>query len=390
MLEKNATAFQAALLDWYRRNARRLPWRLTSDPYKIWVSEIMLQQTQAAAVIPYYERWLKRFPAVEPLAKAPLSEVLKLWAGLGYYRRARMLHKAAGIVFKNYAGQIPKSAGELLKLPGIGRYTAGAVASIAFGERAPVLDGNVIRILTRLEAVGSDIGEGKTIQKLWKLAGSLVPAEEPGDFNQAMMELGATVCLPENPKCDACPVSDFCRARALRRPGDFPVKGKKETTEALRTAALIYRKSGKVMIRRQPEEARWGGLWMFPFSETPGKLAGAAGVSLKDLKRRMTIRHGFTRYRVKLEVYEHEGARGMGQGAGISKNRKKAPKEKLSGRPEKRKGGLPLASFPLPLTPYPLPLKIRWVKIKDLPKYAFPSPHQKIAAELLKENDHAL
>ena len=197
---------------WFRKNKRDFPWRKTGDPYLIWISEVMLQQTQAKTAAPYYERWIVEFPTVESLARAPLSKVLKLWEGLGYYTRARNIHRAAKTIMERYHGKFPESFDEIHALPGIGRYTAGAIASIAFGIRKPVLDGNVIRILTRLFAINSQVNLTATKKRLWKLAGDLVPVDHPGDVNQAMMELGAVICLPDNPQCDSCPVSGLCLA----------------------------------------------------------------------------------------------------------------------------------------------------------------------------------
>jgi A/G-specific adenine glycosylase len=341
LMPSTATSlFQKALSAWYRKNARALPWRETRDPYRIWVSEIMLQQTQVQTVIPYYERWLQKFPTLESLAKAPISDVLKSWAGLGYYRRARMLHEGAKHVVKDHSGIIPRNAEALRAIPGIGRYTAGAVASIAFEERVPVLDGNVIRILTRLYGMKDDIGSPKTLQKLWDTAGAVLPQKNIGDFNQALMELGATVCFPRNPQCAQCPVSKLCAAYASGNPENFPVKKKKEIAEALKTAALIVRSKGKVLIRRQPMRERWGGLWMFPHWKDRKSMLSEMGCQKSDLNHRMTVKHGFTKYRIALEVYEHPGT--------------------------------PAVSLPA----------AKWVRVSELSKYAFPSPHQKIAASL--------
>ena len=346
MLLKKAPLFQKQLLGWYRKNARDLPWRRTRDPYKIWISEIMLQQTQVQTVIPYYERWLKRFPDIKTLAKAPESEVMKHWAGLGYYRRARMLHAAAKKI-----GQIPRTAKELLELPGIGRYTAGAIASIAYGERIPVLDGNVIRILTRLTALKDDIGKPKTIEKLWKIATALVPSKNSGDFNQAMMELGATVCTPQNPACLLCPVTALCEGRKNGNPESFPFKKEKIKLEKIKTAALILHKNGKVLLQKQSAKERWGGLWVFPFEKDIRSILEKFRIPEIDLKHKLTIRHGFTKYQISLKVYEGP----------------------LLTSPHKS-GGRDRAD------------RQKWFKIKELSHLAFPSPHQKIVKELLKNH----
>ncbi len=301
----------------------------------------MLQQTQVDTVIPYYEKWLARFPDLQTLAKAPVSEALKFWAGLGYYRRARMLHETARTVVKNYGGKFPQTTEELDKLPGIGRYTAGAIASIAFGERAPIVDGNVKRVLSRIFAVTAPIDTPRGEKKLWALAEEIVKTQNhPGDFNQALMELGATVCFPEKPRCLDCPVQKSCKAFAQKRVLDFPVKAKREPLEKIRTAALVLRQNGKVLVQKQPHDGRWGGLWMFPHWKD--KKSMLKEWPFKELKHRMTVRHGFTKYQVTLEVYEL------------------------------------IKTFPLSGE-----TQSRWIKIKELSKFAFPSPHKKIAENLL-------
>ena len=255
---------RAKLLRWYSQHKRDLPWRHTRDPYKIWVSEIMLQQTQVSTVIPYYKRWLEVFPTLASLAQAPLSRALELWAGLGYYRRARMFHLAAQQVQKDRGGHIPKTARELRELPGIGRYTAGAIASIALGEKTPVLDGNVIRILSRIFALSQSVDLPETLERLWGLAASLLPESNPGDLNQAMMELGATVCFPLIPKCTHCPINKVCAARKKGRELSYPVRTRKDRYEKLRMAALVLKNSkNEVWLEKQPDQGRWGGLWMW-------------------------------------------------------------------------------------------------------------------------------
>lgn len=225
--EIDARSFRRALLAWYRANARDMPWRRTTDPYAIWLSEIMLQQTRVDQGTPYYERFIATFPNVHALARASEDRVLKLWEGLGYYSRARNLHRAAKIVSSEYAGTFPQSAEQLQTLPGVGRYTAGAIASIAFGERVPVLDGNVIRVLSRVFNIEACTDEPKVRDQLWEIAATLVPARDPGDFNQAMMELGARVCTPNAPLCAQCPVQKHCCARAKGVESQRPVRRKK-------------------------------------------------------------------------------------------------------------------------------------------------------------------
>ena len=201
------------LLAWYKRNQRSLPWRKTSDPYRIWISEIMLQQTQVDTVIPYYHRFLKAFPTVSSLARAPLQDVLKVWENLGYYSRARNIHAAARMIVEKFGGQIPDNLEEIKTLPGIGHYTAGAILSIAYGQALPAVDGNVRRILCRLFAIRKPVDDAREQKQLQKLAASLIPAKHPGDFNQALMDLGATICKAKNPDCSRCPVACLCQAR---------------------------------------------------------------------------------------------------------------------------------------------------------------------------------
>ena len=218
-------AMAAPLLAWYDKNKRTLPWRGTRDPYKIWVSEIMLQQTRVAAVIPYYQRWMAELPDVAALAAVEEEKLLKLWEGLGYYSRARNLKKAACVLMEQYGGQFPRTHAELIKLPGIGAYTAGAVASIAFGERVAAVDGNVLRLAARAAVLEGDIMDSKVRREMQGRMDQAVPPDRPGDFNQAMMDLGATVCLPNGaPDCGACPLSPLCAAHALGREQELPVK----------------------------------------------------------------------------------------------------------------------------------------------------------------------
>ena len=243
------------LLAWYRANLRALPWRATRDPYKIWVSEIMLQQTRVAAVMEHYERFLKRFPTVASLATASQADVLTEWSGLGYYRRARMLHCAAQTVGAEHSGGLPRSSLDLRKLPGIGRYTANAIASIAFGEPVAVVDGNVERVLTRV------LGKRLRGEKLWTAATGLLDRREPGDFNQAMMELGATVCVPGVPSCSKCPIQRSCASRGMKR--------EKRTLPKLRSRRsawlLLARRGASVLLQQRPQaESLMPGMWELP------------------------------------------------------------------------------------------------------------------------------
>jgi A/G-specific adenine glycosylase len=228
------------LLAWFRQFHRDLPWRRTRDPYRIWLSEIMLQQTRVAAVIPCYERFLERFPDVRALAEAPQEEVLRLWSGLGYYSRARNLQRAAQEIVAKHRGKFPRDFDEALALPGIGQYTAAAILSIAYDEKHAVLDGNVARVLARLGAIRGDLHEAKRWRGLRETADNLLDPKSPGEWNQAMMELGATVCVPRAPQCLLCPIAKFCRARQLGLAERLPEKRKKRATEEVTLAAAVF------------------------------------------------------------------------------------------------------------------------------------------------------
>ncbi|MEI7750673.1 MAG: A/G-specific adenine glycosylase [Candidatus Omnitrophota bacterium] len=345
-----APKLRQALLRWYAKYQRDLPWRHTHDPYKIWASEIMLQQTQVATVIPYYERWLKSFPTLSALANAPLSKALELWAGLGYYRRVRMFHEAAVYIQRELQGNIPETAEKLRALPGIGRYTAGAIASIAWGEKTPVLDGNVIRILTRIFAIARPIDRPATLEKLWPIAASLLPEKKPGDLNQALMELGATVCFPSNPQCTRCPVKKSCSAHQKGKELFYPVRSQRSAYEKLNMAALVLRNhKNAVWLEKQPEKGRWGGLWMFPFWARKKEMLEKLPASCTRPVLFLTIPHAFTKYRITLAVFE-------------AACEKKTSLNRPSGR---------------------------WFPIAKLAQTAFPSPHRKIAQALILRNGPA-
>jgi A/G-specific adenine glycosylase len=309
---------------WYRASGRDLPWRRTRDPYAIWLSEIMLQQTRVETVLPYYERFLTRFPTVERLAEAPLEAVLTEWSGLGYYRRARMLHAAACAVVRDHDATFPRSAAGRRALPGVGRYTAGAVASIAWNERAALVDGNVARVLARLFALTDDPTRGPGHARAWAIAESLVPAEAPGDFNQALMELGATVCTPRVPECGACPIAGHCRALADGLERELPRIGRKTPPEDRRLAALVARAPDGVLLARRAEGGLFAGLWEPPSIElarprvTHGASASNAaserverglfrallGVEPRELRARGSIVHVLSHRRLEVLVLQ--------------------------------------------------------------------------------------
>jgi A/G-specific adenine glycosylase len=260
----SAEALRARLLAWFGREQRDLPWRRTRDPYAIWVSEVMLQQTQVERVIDYWPRFLERFPTIEALASADLSAVLACWRGLGYYSRARNMRRAAEVVVGSLGGKLPCSPAALLELPGFGRYTAGAVASIAFGLEAPVVDGNVARVLSRILEVEGRPGDRSREAMLWHAAAQLVQGERPGEFNQALMELGATVCVPRSPRCVSCPVQVDCRARARGRVAELPPPKRAGPRKRLELAVAVCRRGGRFLLARRRLEGLYGGLWELP------------------------------------------------------------------------------------------------------------------------------
>jgi A/G-specific adenine glycosylase len=276
----------SAVVTHYRRDRRDLPWRRTRDPYAIWVSEIMLQQTRVQTVIPYWERWMAKFPTVNALAAAPLDDVLAAWAGLGYYSRARNLHAGARAVTDTFAGALPRRASELRQVPGIGPYTAGAIASIAYGERAPLVDGNVARVLARLFAIEHDIKSTAGTKALWHRAGELMAAlpadHEPGDLNQGLMELGATLCSPTSPRCLLCPLARECSAARTGRQDTLPIvaaRKKESELPILARAALWIADGDRVVLARRAPEGLFGGLWELPQGDTAIEIARALGVT---------------------------------------------------------------------------------------------------------------
>lgn len=348
------------LLSWWDAGHADAPWRKTRDPYAIWVAEIMLQQTQVATVIPYFERWIIRFPTVEDLAAAPLNEVLKMWEGLGYYSRARNLHAAAQTIVDDYGGRLPEDVAGLMKLKGVGRYTAGAIASIAFGRPVPVLDGNVFRVFSRLLDLKEDVTKTQTKNYLWHMAAELVPEFRAGDYNQALMELGQTVCLPATPRCHLCPVNGRCLARAKGTQHERPVRPPRRKIPHYDVCAgVIWREDGRVLIAQRPLEGLLGGLWEFP----GGKLQ--AGESLADALRReineelgieievgrplATIKHAYTHFRISLYAYHARY---------------------VSGKPQ----NLEVANH-------------AWVHLDDLDQYPFALTDKKIIKRLLEEKD---
>ncbi len=310
------------LLAWYDRHRRTLPWRGANDPYKIWISEIMLQQTRVAAVIPYYRRWMEALPDVASLAAAEESRLMKLWEGLGYYSRARNLQRAARIIVDDLGGVFPHTYETLLALPGVGDYTAGAVASIAFGEAVPAVDGNVLRIIARLLALREDVTNPAVRKKIRALVCAVLPEDRPGAFNQALMDLGAVVCLPGGaPLCEACPLANLCAARAQGTAEDLPVRKKKPPRRVEELTVYILLRQGRVALRQREEAGLLAGLWEFP--HVPGTLGeGEAGKPLEqwglrpvDWRQRVTARHIFTHVEWRMTGYLAEV---QGDGTGLA------------------------------------------------------------------------
>ena len=305
------TPLQTRLLNWYNKNKRTLPWRDHPDPYAVWVSEIMLQQTRVETVISYFHRWMRLFPDVHALAKASEQNVLNAWEGLGYYSRARNLHKAAKIVVKEHGGELPRDLNLLIKLPGIGRYTLGAIASIAYEMDEPALDGNLKRVYARLfdlsESIDSTIGE----KRLWEIAKENLPKGKAGDFNQALMDLGATICIPKNPRCDACPVMGLCGSRKNGTQEFRPVrKVKKEVPHYVHAAGVIV-EGKKVFLAKRPSKGLLGGMWEFPNGRVGGDPAKELNKVLRaeyrlKVQRKEAlhvVQHAYTHFKITVHAF---------------------------------------------------------------------------------------
>lgn len=298
--------FSRRLLNWFDQHGRKdLPWQQDINPYRVWVSEIMLQQTQVNTVIPYYQRFMARFPSAEALAGADIDEVLALWTGLGYYARARNLHKAAQTIVQEHSGNFPRTPESLEALPGIGRSTAAAIYSIACGGSAAILDGNVKRVLSRHAAIDGWPGKREVEQQLWQLAQAYTPSQRAADYTQAIMDLGATLCRRSKPDCGRCPVSEDCKAKAMQRQSDYPGKKPRKTLPVKTTQMLLIENTqGEILLEKRPNSGIWGGLWSLPEVDTDGDIdhylhsrlgAEAPAVALQPL------RHTFSHYHLDIQ-----------------------------------------------------------------------------------------
>ena len=359
---RKITAIVSKLLDWFSQNARDLPWRRTRDPYAIWVSEIMLQQTQVKTMLPYFHRWVARFPDAPSIAEAPEDEILRFWEGLGYYARARNIRKAAQMMVTEYGGEVPGDFDSIRKLPGIGRYTAGAIMSFAFNADYPAPDANAGRILARVFDIAHPFGSKEFAETVWRVASNILPPGKARDFNQALMDLGSIVCLSNEPLCAKCPVSCCCAAFREGLIADRPVKARKKTTAQIVRAAAIMVSEGRVLIRKRPEIGLMPNLWELPGGEVPeGKSPEQAlrhiwldelGIRLGPMESLCVIKHSHTSFRVTLYAFwcgGHNPAPGLANKA----------------------------------------TQLRWASMNELEKLAFSSAHRRIirvALERLPSN----
>ncbi|MGI5819469.1 MAG: A/G-specific adenine glycosylase [Armatimonadota bacterium] len=354
MSGEEARRLSALLLRWFERHRRDLPWRRTSDPYRIWISEVMLQQTQVDRVIGYYDSFIEAFPTVQSLAAATPGDVLRRWEGLGYYSRAHNLHAAARLIVERHAGQFPRSVEDARALPGVGEYTAGAVLSIAFGLLLPALDANAIRVLARLFAIRGDLSKGQPRRRIEALASDAVPTDRPGDFNQALMELGALICIAGQPGCLLCPLTEICAARREGAQAEIPPP-KVRPIRQVSAVAGVVRDGGGVLVVRKPAGGQWGGLWEFPGAPLlPSRdreqtlieyLWRAVGIEARVVSPLAQFAYGVMNQRVELTTLLAE-----------------------------RVGGT------VRLTEHD---EARWVHPDDLPDLAMPSPHRSIAEQLV-------
>ena len=356
------------LIAWHAAQQRDLPWRAAPagqrDAYAVWVSEIMAQQTRIVTVVDYFTRWMARFPSLASLARADQQEVLKLWEGLGYYSRARNLHRASQVVMAEYGGKIPSSRAELLKLPGIGAYTAGAILSLAYGQAEPILDGNVKRVLARLWDIARSIDETETTNELWRLAGEIVqaaPEGKAGEVNEALMELGALLCPPQNPRCLLCPLADLCQAALNGTQSERPVRTPRKATPHYQVAAAVIWEDaplrGRLLIAQRPQKGMLGGLWEFPGGKQEAEDADLPATLRREIREEMaveiavgapvtTVQHAYTHFSITLHAFHARIVSGTPQAIGCD--------------------------------------DWRWTTLDSLDEYPFPVTDQKIIAALRK------
>ncbi|MEK6256685.1 MAG: A/G-specific adenine glycosylase [Chloroflexota bacterium] len=311
--------FSKELIAWYRHNKRDLPWRVNPNGYGVWVSEIMLQQTRVETVIPYYESWMPRFPSVKALAEASQQEVLSMWEGLGYYSRARNLRKAAQQLVERHGAELPQDVTSLQTLPGIGRYTAGAIASMAFGMDEPVVDGNVKRVLARLFDVEESVDDANGQNRIWELARKYLPTGQASEYNQGLMDLGARICTPRNPKCDECPITKHCQAYQIGNQDQRPVRNAKPKIPTKYLAAAVVVEGQNVWLRQRPEKGLLGGMWEFPniqVEETnhlqnqfEDGFKDELGTNLKRVSEVGIFKHAYTHFRVNVHAVRYSISR---------------------------------------------------------------------------------
>ena len=311
------TPFAARVLRWYARNARDLPWRRRRDPYAIWISEVMLQQTRVETAVPYFERWMARLPSIRALAAASEHTVLKTWEGLGYYSRARSLRRAAQIIVRDHDGEIPSDVEALRRLPGVGAYSAAAIASIAFGRDEPALDGNIRRVLARVFNMSTPVGSPLGERRLRDLSAKHLPKGRAADFNQALMDLGAVVCLPRNPRCEMCPVGSLCEAKRTGRQAQLPVRPRKALRRRIFMGAAVISRPGQVLLRRRPSNGLLGGMWEFPKAEIsgpprnlartgrrlPALIRGSFQIHIKQPQPLVQIEHVYSHFEVMVQAF---------------------------------------------------------------------------------------
>jgi A/G-specific adenine glycosylase len=336
-LKRRSVTWQQRLLRWFAREQRDLPWRRDRDPYRIWLSEAMLQQTQVATVVPYFERFVAALPTIKALAAADEQEVLRLWEGLGYYRRARHLHRAARKIVAEHRGRFPKDVAACAALPGVGRYMVGAILSQAFDQRLPIVEANSKRVLCRLFAHTGASKDSATQRWLWQKAEEVLPRRHVGAFNQALMELGALVCMPKTPRCSACPLANDCAAHRAGLQESIPAPVATPRIVEVSEAAVVLRRGPRVLLVQRPESGRWAGMWEFPHGEleeaephdqAARRLARTlTGFRIGALEEVLTLRHGVTRFRITMVCFEAQVRGGEFRSSFYQKARWLTPQE---------------------------------------------------------------